>query len=133
MRKVLLYMRQVWPHDLYALFAHHSGDFKAERILPMRKCHAVLILCSELSTKSKKVSQKHLVAACVTLKSCRNELMHVKTDSGCLDNVSSSFEAGRLLLAFFPPNGALDALALLDAQFRDHKQFKNEPGLELDL
>lgn len=51
--------------------------------------------------------------------------MHVNVDSGSLENLSSSFEAGRRLLAFFPPNEALAALASLEAQFADHKAFKN--------
>ena len=51
--------------------------------------------------------------------------MHVNDDSGSLENVSSSFEAGRKLLAFFPPNQALAALASLEQQFDAHKAFKN--------
>ena len=51
--------------------------------------------------------------------------MHVNMDSGSLENLSSSFEAGRRLLAFFPANEALAALASLEAQFADHKAFKN--------
>ena len=51
--------------------------------------------------------------------------MHVNVDSGSLENVSSSFEAGRRLLAFFPPNQALAALASLEQQFEAHKVFKN--------
>jgi hypothetical protein len=52
--------------------------------------------------------------------------MHVQADSGSLENVSASFEAGRRLLAFFPRNEALTALASLEAQFDHHKQFKND-------
>ena len=51
--------------------------------------------------------------------------MHVNADSGSLENLSSSFEAGRRLLAFFPPNQALAALSVLEAQFDEHKAFKN--------
>ncbi len=69
--------------------------------------------------------QRQLVEACKVLKGCRCELMHVNVDSGSLENLSSSFEAGRRLLAFFPANEALAALASLEAQFNDHKAFKN--------
>jgi len=51
--------------------------------------------------------------------------MHVNVDSGSLENLSSSFEAGRRLLAFFPPNQALAALASLEAQLNEHKAFKS--------
>jgi hypothetical protein len=52
--------------------------------------------------------------------------MHVQEDSGSLENLSSSFEAGSCLLGFFPPNEALAALASLKAQFLEHKAFKNK-------
>jgi hypothetical protein len=52
-------------------------------------------------------------------------LMLVDVESGSLDNVSSSFEAGRRVLSFFPAKEAITALAALETQFNQHKTFKN--------
>ena len=96
------------------LFLRHTA---ALRLPIMSMCHSFI---AEFKT-----DQSQLVEACRTLNSCRNELMHVNADSGSLENLSSSFEAGRRLLAFFPANQALPALALLEAQLEAHKAFKN--------
>lgn len=103
--------------DSCRCFCNHASHSSASLSL----IHVSLIFYSEF-----RANQGHLVAACNTLKGCRNELMHVNVDSGSLDNVSSSFEAGRRLLSFFPPNEALAALASLEAQFDGHKVFKNQ-------
>jgi hypothetical protein len=86
------------------------------------KLNSELILCSELNQRS----ESGIVEACRTFEGCRNQLIHPQADSVSLNIVSDSFEAGRVLLAFFPPNEALAALALLKSQFNRHKQFKNE-------
>ena len=90
--------------------------------------HIPLILSSEF-----KAHQERLVSACNTLKACTHLLSHLVVDSGSLDSVSSSLEAARQLLSFFPaPHycsfSASDPLALLaslEAQFDQHKAFKN--------
>ncbi len=51
--------------------------------------------------------------------------MHVEKGSGSLGNLKDSFDAGRWLLAFFPPNEAVANLAKLEQQFEAHKAFKN--------
>jgi hypothetical protein len=59
------------------------------------------------------------------MKECTSMLMLVDVESGSLDNVTSSFEAGRRILSFFPANEAITALASLESQFNQHTAFKN--------
>ena len=61
--------------------------------------------------------QDQLVSACNTMKECTSMFMLVDVESGSLDNVTSSFEAGRRVLSFFPANEAITALASLESQF----------------
>lgn len=90
--------------------------------------HIPLILPSEF-----KAHQERLVAACNTLKACTHLLTNLGVESGSLDSVSSSLEAARQLLSFFPAppscsyaaNDPLALLASLEAQFDQHKAFKN--------
>ena len=90
--------------------------------------HIPLISSSEF-----KAHQERLVSACNALKACTHLLTNLAVESGSLDSVSSSLEAARQLLSFFPAppscsyaaNDPLALLAALEAQFDQHKAFKN--------
>jgi hypothetical protein len=118
--------------DLYYLAKHIADDASAPvyaQGLPPSHAQSNRCACITSTFHSFpadfKANQRLLVEACETLKNCRNQLMHVNMDSGSLENLNDSFKAGRRLLAFFPPNQALAALASLEQQFEAHKAFKN--------
>ncbi len=70
-----------------------------------------------------KVDQNRLVAACNALKDCKHQLAQLSFDCGNLDDLSSVFQAGWELLAFFPPNESTSELSMLEAQLESHKAF----------
>ena len=70
-----------------------------------------------------KVDQNRLVAACNALKDCKHRLAQLSFDCGNLDDLSSVFQAGWELLAFFPPNESTSELSMLEAQLESHKAF----------
>ena len=97
-------------HHVICNFAHYHADILT----------SFFVFLSELQC-----DQHELVAACRKLNTCRNQLMHVKKDSGSLDNLKGSFDAGRRLLGFFPKNEATANLNMLEQQYEAHKAFKN--------